>query len=450
MPMSDSDQLSAALEAIQDALNSPIPAPLSPELQTIPMLVNLRESIIALRQFTLALANGDLSQALPLKGDFAGVLKSLQANLRHLTWQAQMIASGDFSQRIDFMGEFSQAFNSMVVRLDQARSELQTLKEFNENIIQKMSEGIVLDDASGNFIFVNHAAAELLGYTPEQMVGRHWTNFFPPDQLTAVQYANQRRQTGRSDRYEVDIYHRDGTRRTVLVSGTPRFEDGRFVGTLAVFTDITTRKHLEAETRRLLNEMERLAIIDSLTGVFNRRHFDSRAMEELERADRYAHPLTLMMIDIDHFKRVNDTYGHPIGDKVLQSLAELCRKNLRATDMIGRYGGEEFVILLPETQIINPSLSVEQSRATTMPMDARGVAERLRQEIARTAIETEQGTIRITVSVGIAGLSEVPHGRGTSPQSREEQLRQLIAHADVAMYAAKEAGRNCVKIFQPR
>lgn len=447
--MNDSDQLSSALEAIHDALNSKTPAPLSPELQTIPALVTLRDSIIALRQFTLSLANGDLSPALPLKGDFAGVLKSLQANLRHLTWQTQMIASGDFSQRVDFMGEFSQAFNSMVVRLGQARRELQTLKEFNESIVQNMMEGIALDDTSGNFIFVNRAAAELFGYTPEEMMGRHWTNFFPPDQLTLIQDANQRRQAGRSDRYEVDIHHRDGTRRTVLVSGTPRFENGRFAGTIAVFTDITARKELEAEAKRLLIEMERLAIIDPLTGVFNRRHFNNRVIEELERANRYEHPLALMLMDIDHFKQINDTYGHPVGDKVLQYLAELCRKNLRGTDMIGRYGGDEFVFLLPETQVINPTLPIEKLHATTMPTDASAVAERLRQEIARTGIETDQGTIQITVSLGIAGLSGLTREHGMSPQSREQQLVQLIAHADTALYSAKEAGRNCVKIYQP-
>lgn len=447
--MNDSDQLSSALEAIRDALNSKTLAPLSPELQTIPALVNLRDSIIALRQFALSLANGDLSQTLPLKGDFAGVLKSLQADLRHLTWQTQMIASGDFSQRVDFMGEFSQAFNSMVVRLDQAWRELQTLKEFNESIVQNMMEGIVLDDTSGNFIFVNRAAAELFGYTPEEMMGRHWTNFFPPEQLTIIQDANQRRQAGRSDRYEVDIHHRDGTRRTVLVSGTTRFENGRFAGTIAVFTDITARKELEAEAKRLLIEMERLAIIDPLTGVFNRRYFNNRVMEELERANRYEHPLALMLMDIDHFKQINDTYGHPVGDKVLQSIAELCRKNLRGTDIIGRYGGDEFVFLLPETQIRNPTVPTEKLHATTMPTDASAVAERLRQEIARTGIETDQGTIQITVSLGIAGLSELGREREMSPQSREQQLAQLIAHADTALYSAKEAGRNCVKIFQP-
>jgi diguanylate cyclase (GGDEF)-like protein len=203
-----------------------------------------------------------------------------------------------------------------------------------------------------------------------------------------------------------------------------------------------------AQSRTELRALEeRLAVTDPLTGAFNRRHFEARALEELERANRYERPLALVMIDIDHFRQINDAHGNAVGDRVLQALAELCRKSLRGNDIIGRYGGEELVILLPETQIIDPSIPAEQLPAMAAPMDAQAVAERLRQAIGQMAVETDRGKIHITISLGIAGLGEPPREPNGAPQAREQQLHQLIARAELALYAAKESGRNCVRVF---
>ena len=173
------------------------------------------------------------------------------------------------------------------------------------------------------------------------------------------------------------------------------------------------------ERARLYAEVQQLAITDALTGLYNRRGLFELGQREIDRAARFNRPLTALMIDLDHFKRVNDTYGHAVGDQVLRAVAECCRNNIREIDVAGRYGGEEVVILLPE----NDRVAASQ------------VAERLRQAISATPAATERGDIAITISVGVAALAAGDH-----------DLAALIHRADVALYAAKQGGRNRVVV----
>jgi diguanylate cyclase (GGDEF)-like protein/PAS domain S-box-containing protein len=170
---------------------------------------------------------------------------------------------------------------------------------------------------------------------------------------------------------------------------------------------------------RLLEETQRLARSDALTGIANRRYLFEAGEREIGRAHRFGHPLCALMFDIDHFKRVNDVYGHKRGDQVLQALAQCCLRQIRDVDILGRYGGEEFVILLVETDIPG----------------ARSVAERIRESVAQLLIATDEAAIRITISVGVACLGE-----------GDSDLATLLGRSDVALYAAKSAGRNRVAV----
>jgi diguanylate cyclase (GGDEF)-like protein len=172
------------------------------------------------------------------------------------------------------------------------------------------------------------------------------------------------------------------------------------------------------ERARLFDDVQRLAITDSLTGLFTRRHFWTLAQQEFERADRYERPLSVAMLDIDHFKQINDGYGHVAGDRALRAVAEQCRGSLRKVDILARYGGDEFVILLPETNSAK----------------AQQMAERLRQRVAEMPVDTDSGRLSITVSLGIASL------KGKETLTPEE----LVDCADEALYAAKQGGRNQV------
>lgn len=172
--------------------------------------------------------------------------------------------------------------------------------------------------------------------------------------------------------------------------------------------------------------LRRSGFTDVLTGWNNRRYLHVRLSEELARARRDATTLTCLMLDIDHFKRVNDTFGHAAGDEVLKEIAQRIESQVRASDVAARYGGEEFVILLPNTDSVSGEL----------------LAERIRSEIASTPIDVgKREGVTVTVSIGIAG---------TTPQRNDLDLKtvgeSLIARADVALYRAKSAGRDQVAV----
>jgi diguanylate cyclase (GGDEF)-like protein len=186
---------------------------------------------------------------------------------------------------------------------------------------------------------------------------------------------------------------------------------------------VANQTALALERVKLIAFLENLSITDALTGIANRRHFEWRLSEEIERARRYKYPLSTLMLDLDHFKQVNDNYGHQIGDIVLQQVAQRLRRILRRTDFLARYGGEEFIVLAPQT-----------------PADrALILAERLRQVIAESPIPVADNLqIHITISIGVAVFPN--HAQNES---------ELVRAADAALYKAKQMGRNRVCMFEP-
>ncbi|MEN6630340.1 MAG: diguanylate cyclase [Sulfuricella sp.] len=182
-------------------------------------------------------------------------------------------------------------------------------------------------------------------------------------------------------------------------------------GFVRTFTDNTKRKALEASLMKLSSE-------DPLTGLYNRRTILDSLEEEIKRGQRYKHPLSFLMMDIDHFKKINDQWGHPTGDEVLKSFAAACQSMMRDADKVGRFGGEEFAMILPETGM----------------KDAEPVAERIRKITAEMEIHTKRSTapIPVTVSVGVTTTAD------------GDDAETVIARADEALYEAKNSGRNRV------
>jgi len=170
------------------------------------------------------------------------------------------------------------------------------------------------------------------------------------------------------------------------------------------------------ELERLNRTIQMLATTDMLTGQNNRMGFFDKGEQQVAQAMRYHRPLSAMMFDVDQFKTINDTYGHLVGDKALAELAARCHSALRKVDILGRYGGDEFVILLPETASAG----------------ARVVAERIRQAVSQP-LQIADRTLTVTISIGIAELD-----------LKDGDLETLLQHADRALYAAKNAGRNCI------
>jgi diguanylate cyclase (GGDEF)-like protein len=179
-------------------------------------------------------------------------------------------------------------------------------------------------------------------------------------------------------------------------------------------------KKLLQQQKELAKELERLAYTDLLTGIWNRRHLCTLAERELNRAERYNLPLALLIIDIDYFKQVNDTYGHLVGDEVLTAIAQTVQNFLRKVDIFGRFGGEEFLVFLPDTEIRGAVI----------------VAERLRESIAKATILITRQNILVSVSIGVA-----------SYKSGDKTIDAMIQRADTALYQAKNQGRNRVVVY---
>jgi len=265
----------------------------------------------------------------------------------------------------------------------------------------------------------NERWAIMLGYTYEeiQQTTQQWTDFIYPDDRDRAWASIKDVLEGRSliHKIEYRMLHKDGGYRWILDQAKvmQRDNNGNPIRMCGTHTDVTDRKNMELE-------LERQAHIDYLTGINNRRHFMMLANNELRRDKRHHHELSLLMFDVDHFKAINDQYGHQVGDLVLQKLVIECRGHLRTEDIFGRIGGEEFAVLLPETEI---KAAIE-------------VAERLRMVTTNTLLVLENGkSLHVTISVGVTSCSCI------------DDIDLLLSQADKALYNAKNSGRDKVCIW---
>lgn len=318
----------------------------------------------------------------------------------------------------------------VVVRDVEDRRRLQRELQDNEQRFRMLAEtapfALVFARAeNGEIIFANREAQRLLGV--DVPAGTAFTPEFYADPEERSEIIAQLMQKGALDNREIRLKDRHGRTFWAIFSAVlSSYSDGPAL--LISINDITARKALELTLRRQLEEIRALqatlqdqALRDGLTGLFNRRYLDETLERELARAARERTPVSVIMLDMDHFKRLNDRYGHKAGDTVLQRLAEILRDACRASDVACRYGGEEFALILP---------------GATLPT-ALERAEAIRRQVAELALppSPSQGTadnaIRCTVSLGVATYPE--HGGNGET---------LIQQADRALYAAKGAGRN--------
>jgi two-component system cell cycle response regulator len=278
-------------------------------------------------------------------------------------------------------------------------------------IVDSMDQGLLIVERCGRIQYANPSCDRYLGYAAEQLVGRSLADLVA-QQDSYADGCSAMEAIGHGTR-EVLIRHRDGGLRAMDLTMTPMHAaDGLFV---ALLHDITHHKQSE-------DALQRAAMLDPLTKIANRRHFDSFLEKEWQRAIRNAQPLSLVVLDVDHFKLYNDTLGHAAGDLCLQKVAQALEAHaLRPTDLAARYGGEEFVLLFGETPA---------------PAAAR-LAEAIRTTVEALHLPNPRSPTSpyITVSVGVATI--VP--------TQLDQIEQLFVCADRAMYAAKGSGRNRVE-----
>lgn len=296
--------------------------------------------------------------------------------------------------------------------------DLRLSEERLQGIIGLAQDAILTADDTLTITLFNQAAERLFGYEAIDIVGRPLALLIP-EHLRAAHEANiaefragpvQSRVM--AARREVVGLTRDGREFPAEVS-IAKMHHARGLLYTAVIRDVSERKRVETELRRM-------ATTDPLTGLCNRRRFWELAEVEIARLRRYGRPVSVLMLDIDRFKSINDSYGHAVGDQALCRLASVCMEELRDTDHIGRLGGEEFAVILPET-----GLSA-----------AREVAERLRAQLAVAEIPCPNSALRMTVSIGIAVCSE-----------DDMTIERALSRADRALYVAKSQGRNRVEVY---
>lgn len=280
--------------------------------------------------------------------------------------------------------------------------------------VESSSAAIIITDCHGRIQHINKSFVEITGYSEAEVIGSE-TSILKAEQENDEVYDNLRNAFNSNENWQGEMLNKkkDGTLYWVNISISPvaRNKDDSYY--VAIMEDITERKHM-------LKALNKLATIDALTNIANRTHFLSIAEREFKRTIEYDISLSVIMMDIDHFKQVNDTYGHAVGDLALQRFASQCIELVRKQDCVGRLGGEEFAILLPE---------IDQE-------DAVKAGERIRRAIELLEVVTDDGQrVNFTCSMGVA-----------QKKKEDDSFSLLLSRADIALYKAKNSGRNKVMV----
>ena len=297
----------------------------------------------------------------------------------------------------------------------EARSRAERARMESENrfrTLVEMSPNAILVHRGGTIVYLNPTGQRLMGATdPEQLTGRSFIDFIiAPYRKSILERLSQINQTHEPlPPTELVVRTLAGREVPCEVVSAPILYDG-IPAVQSIIRDITERK-------RMQEELTRLATTDPLTGLNNRRRFFEILEREWARSRRHSRPMSILMFDLDHFKNINDIHGHAVGDSVLVCLTAAAKDVLRSEDILGRLGGEEFAVVLPEAD-----------RST-----AEAIAERLRQRLGGISVDAPEGTVRCTISVGVIQC-----------RLAHESLDVALKRADDALYRAKRSGRNMV------
>lgn len=297
----------------------------------------------------------------------------------------------------------------LTARLRESELRYKLLADYSHDVVVRMRK-------DGHRLYVSPSAKDILGWDPVEMLGARWDLVHPDDRARQRQAMDDVTASGEPDTSTYRVRHKDGHYVWIeaVTRPIPSADRDGVMDIIYTGRDVSRRIAAEQALQASRRELESMARVDSLTGLANRRQFDERLALALTRSRRQGLPIALMYMDIDHFKQVNDRYGHAAGDEVLRSFGQRLAACVRGGDLAARLGGDEFVVL------------VEDAAA---PADAEVIARKLIATMS-AGIAVEAATIRVTTSIGIAYCA----GTATA--------QTLMSTADAALYAAKEAGRN--------
>jgi diguanylate cyclase (GGDEF)-like protein/PAS domain S-box-containing protein len=277
-------------------------------------------------------------------------------------------------------------------------------------VVDYIQDGICVLDTSDQIVDANLEFLNILGYKLHNILGQPAETQLPF--WKSMQAANLADQSV----LEFEVINPARTTWFEIEIKPIQRKDSKLIGRLITLHDITERK-------RLMAIVEQMAITDPVTGLYNRRFFDERARDELERTQRYHHSLAVLMLDLDDFKMINDLHGHGAGDDALVTISKALRESVRKIDTLARFGGDEFILLLPETS---------EEEAVRM-------AERIRTCVGESTVSTGSDEQTVTVSIGLATLDP----------DQSVTIEEITLRADQALYAAKHAGGNRVSVYRP-
>jgi diguanylate cyclase (GGDEF)-like protein/PAS domain S-box-containing protein len=297
-------------------------------------------------------------------------------------------------------------------RVRESELRYRLLADYSHDVIVRMRP-------DGQRLYVSPSARDILGWTPLEMLGSRWDLVHPDDRARQLEAMHEVIASGEARTATYRVQHKDGHYVWIeAVTRTIPSTDGGGMDIIYTGRDISRRVAAEQALEASRRELERLARVDALTGLANRRQLDERLDLALGRLRRHGTPVALMFLDVDHFKRINDTWGHAAGDKVLCSFAARLMRCVRATDLVARLGGDEFVVVVEDA---------------TLPAAAESIARKLIAEMHH-CIDVGGTALTVTTSIGI--------GFATAPT----ETTTLLAAADAALYAAKQAGRNTYRM----
>ncbi len=347
----------------------------------------------------------------------------------HSTWFAASISPMDQDNTLWVVRDITE--NKLT------NKALRESEERYRSLFDRMMDGIYLSTHEGKFVDVNPAMVSMFGYASKD-------EMLEMDIKTELYFDIEERGTHKLDtgQGETDIYRlrrKDGAEIWVEDRSSYIYDDqGNITFHEGTLRDVTARKQAEEdlqrakaslektnrELERVLLREQQLARTDGLTGLYNYRYFFELASREFKTSMRYRRPLAVLMFDTDNFKKFNDTLGHFAGDRILASVAQATASQMRSVDILARYGGDEFIILLPHTSAKH----------------AFSIAERIRNSVAAMSMATEKGPMSVTLSIGIAEICYEP---------ADGSVEYIVQRADKALYSSKQAGRNRATIFEP-
>lgn len=340
-----------------------------------------------------------------------GEVNSVHYTFRGIKKRGDIVQVEIFGSSIQMNGKA--AVVGTILDITERKQMEEKLKESEKrfrSLFEESKDAIVNTDKKGNLLLVNPAGMALFGLTNAELASINFQELYVDPEMVR-RFTTAIREKGHIRDFGVQLRGKDEKIMDCLMTViTKQSDDSALMGYEGIIRDVTPYKKMEEELRRL-------ATIDSLTGINNRRNFLDLAQKEISRSSRYDRPFSMVMLDIDYFKKVNDTYGHSVGDKVLIEFCAVCLKQLRKNDIMGRLGGEEFAIALVECD----------------PEMAAIFAERIRQAVASHAVPIGSEEIRFTVSLGVTSMRQ-----GCD-------LDSILERADNALYRAKENGRNQVQ-----